>query len=86
MTENTAVQVFDMTEKKHKLSVVIPVYNEEKSVGLLLEKVAESSPGIPVEIIIVNDGSTDGSANVIRQFLEKHSVKDPSQSHKNKSA
>ena len=78
MTENTAVQVFDMTEKKHKLSVVIPVYNEEKSVGLLLEKVAESSPGIPVEIIIVNDGSTDGSANVIRQFLEKRSVKDPS--------
>ena len=67
-----------MTEKKHKLSVIIPVYNEEKSVGTLLEKVAESSPGIPLEVIIVNDGSTDGSAEVIRHFLEKHSVKDPS--------
>ena len=78
MTAKIQNRLEDMTEKKHKLSVVIPVYNEEKSVGLLLEKVAASSPGIPVEVIIVNDGSTDGSAEVIRQFLEKRSVKDPS--------
>ncbi|MBP5182671.1 MAG: glycosyltransferase [Lentisphaeria bacterium] len=61
-----------MPEKKHKLSVIIPVYNEESTVGTLLEKVASASPGIPMEIIIVNDGSTDASGRKIREFLEKH--------------
>ena len=66
-----------MPEKKHKLSVIIPVYNEENTVGALLEKVADTSVGIPVEIIIVNDGSSDGSAKKIREFLDKHSGRDP---------
>ena len=61
-----------MPEKKHKLSVIIPVYNEESTLGTLLEKVVSSPPGIPMEIIIVNDGSTDGSGKKIREFLEKH--------------
>lgn len=40
-----------------KLSVVIPVYNEEKTVGELLKKVlAEKTPK---EIIVIDDGSTD---------------------------
>lgn len=69
-----------MPEKKHKLSVIIPVYNEENTVGALLEKVADTSVGIPVEIIIVNDGSSDGSAKKIREFLDKHSGRDPGKS------
>lgn len=67
-----------MPEIKHKLSVIIPVYNEEGTIYALLEKVADASCGIPMEVIIVNDGSTDKTAEKIRQFLEKHSVKDPS--------
>ncbi|MBR2364871.1 MAG: glycosyltransferase family 2 protein [Lentisphaeria bacterium] len=67
-----------MPEKKHKLSVIIPVYNEETTVGSLLEKVVSSSPGIPMELVIVNDGSTDRSAEKIRCFLEKHAACDPS--------
>ncbi|MBO5761604.1 MAG: glycosyltransferase family 2 protein [Lentisphaeria bacterium] len=69
-----------MPEKKHKLSVIIPVYNEENTVETLLEKVVNTSVGIPMEIIIVNDGSTDGSAAAIRNFLKNHSGKDPSRS------
>lgn len=51
-----------------KLSIIIPVYNEEKTVGLLLEKVVNAK--IPVdqrEIIVVNDGSVDQTGYNIKQ-------------------
>lgn len=44
-------------------SIVIPVYNEEKNLGKLLAKInALKLPG--VEIVVIDDGSTDGSAGV----------------------
>lgn len=52
-----------------KLSIVIPVYNEEKTVIPLLERVVKLViPGVEKEIIVVNDGSTDASASVISKF------------------
>ena len=47
-----------------KLSVVIPVYNEKETLPQILEKVKKVQ--IPKEIIIVDDGSTDGT----REFLQ----------------
>ncbi len=45
-----------------KLSIIIPVYNEEKTVGIILEKVLKAKmPGVDKEIIVVDDGSTDSS-------------------------
>ncbi len=52
-----------------KLSVIVPVFNEEKTVGKMLAKlvkVAEVS-----EIIIVDDGSTDGSVKAIKKIDSK---------------
>jgi glycosyltransferase involved in cell wall biosynthesis len=42
-----------------KLSIIIPVFNEEKTIINLLKKVNSVDYGIPTEIIVVNDGSTD---------------------------
>ncbi len=42
-----------------KLSVVIPVFNEEKNIGLLLQQLKTCLMDIDYEIIIVDDGSTD---------------------------
>ena len=45
-----------------KLSLVVPVYNETETVGLFLNevgKVFKDQPGVDVEIVFVNDGSTD---------------------------
>jgi len=52
------------------LSIVIPVYNEEENVGRLQEQVAAAvGPlGIEYEVIYVDDGSRDGSFEILREL------------------
>ncbi len=50
-----------------KISVVIPVYNQEKYLNKSLSSVIEQSYR-DVEIVVVNDGSTDSSLNIITEF------------------
>lgn len=45
------------------LSILIPVYNEEATIGELLRRV--SAIDVPKEIIVVDDGSSDGSARIL---------------------
>jgi dolichol-phosphate mannosyltransferase len=54
-----------------KLSIVIPAYNEELFIGTLLETILAidtESLGFEKEIIVVNDGSKDGTADAVRRF------------------
>src|SRR5262249_21598344 len=53
-----------------KLSVVIPVYNERKTVGEIVERVERVD--IPKEIIIVDDGSTDGTRERLDEIRKDH--------------
>ena len=50
-----------------KLSVVISVYNEKENIKPLLCSLNEHLAGIEYEIIIVDDGSTDGSLEVLQK-------------------
>ncbi|MDH5751039.1 MAG: glycosyltransferase family 2 protein [Deltaproteobacteria bacterium] len=54
------------------LSFVIPVYNEEESLRQLTAGILEHSRKHRVEILFVDDGSTDGSLGVIRELAKKH--------------
>ena len=56
------------------LSVIVPVYNEAESLPRLLETLTAVLTGLPYtyEIILVNDGSTDGSLSVMRAFGATH--------------
>lgn len=50
-----------------KLSIIIPVYNEEKTIGEILKKVSnEKIPGVEKEIIVVDDGSTDKTSDIVK--------------------
>ena len=52
-----------------KLSIIIPVYNEEATIVEVLKRVLnEKVPGIEKEIIVVDDGSTDSSKFKIKNF------------------
>lgn len=53
------------------LTVGIPVYNVEKYVAATIESVLNSIDYKDTEIIIVNDGSTDNSLNIISQYKNK---------------
>ncbi|OGL46539.1 MAG: hypothetical protein A2161_22160 [Candidatus Schekmanbacteria bacterium RBG_13_48_7] len=60
-----------MTDKNEKITLVFPAYNEEKAIGIVLDKankVLEKS-GWEYEIIVVDDGSTDNTAKIAE---EKH--------------
>ena len=61
-----------MVSTSKKLSVIIPVYNEEGTVTALLDKVVQAVISTSLEIIIVNDGSTDGSPALIEKWVQEH--------------
>lgn len=57
-----------------KVSVIVPVYNVEKYVGKCLETLVNQTLQ-DIEIIVVNDGSTDNSKQEIEKYLEKYGSK-----------
>ena len=54
---------------KVTLSVVIPVYNEAKTIGQVLQKLSKES--VVSEIVIVDDGSQDGTASIVKKSKDK---------------
>ena len=57
-----------------KLSVLVPLYNEEEFVATLLERViaAPLPPGLEREIIVADDASTDSSVEEVEAVAAKH--------------
>lgn len=57
-----------------KLSIVIPAHNEEKNIGPCLEELQQvvwNENLIPLEIVVVNDNSTDSTESVIRGYMDR---------------
>ena len=56
-----------------KLSIIIPVYNEEKTIKKIIEKIQRVNLGrIKKELIIINDASKDSSDNIIKNLTRKY--------------
>ncbi len=60
----------DDPAKLRKLSVVVPVYNERNTLVEIVRRMraVELPDGIDLEIVIVDDGSTDGTRDVLKQL------------------
>lgn len=63
---------------KIRVSVVIPAYNATKTIGDGLESFARQSfPAAEVEIIIVDDGSTDGTPEYLETYARSWGLAQP---------
>ena len=63
-------------KKIKKLSIVIPVFNEEKTVAKILQKVYSVDFGeISLEVIVVNDGSRDKTFDVLKKLEKKYPIR-----------
>lgn len=61
-------------EKNIDLSIVVPCYNEEKSIPLVVQRFEEAFPKeLDLELILVDNGSTDNSNKVIEDFAKQYS-------------
>jgi dolichol-phosphate mannosyltransferase len=64
----------ETAEKKwqpKKLSIIIPCYNEVRNIEDVIRAVESVDVGIPKEIIIVDDGSKDGTVTLLKEIREK---------------
>ena len=52
------------------LTVVVPIFNEVRSLTQVVDRLIGC--GLPIQIVLVNDGSTDGSTDVINTLAEQH--------------
>lgn len=55
---------------KNKLTVIIPALNEEKNIEPLTKKLIKSLKKFELEIIFVDDNSTDNSKEILKNFQE----------------
>ena len=59
-----------------ELSVIIPVYNVQSELRTCLDSVINQSY-LNMEIIVINDASTDGSAHIIEEYAAKYQLIKP---------
>ena len=64
--------------KYRKLSVIVPVYNEYDSIGIVLKRIKKQSGAKlgfkSIEIIIVDDGSTDGTKEWLKKLNNRYQM------------
>ena len=61
-------------DEAHRLTVVMPVFNERETVRAAAERLLKTNLQVPVELIVVDDGSADGSAEQIADLAADGSL------------
>src|SRR5258706_7348667 len=54
------------------ITVLIPLYNEEGSLKVLIEKIVKECRDVKYEILFIDDGSTDASLKVLQSIAQKN--------------
>lgn len=59
-----------------KISIIVPIYNESENLSYFLESLKKAVQHFPVEVIFVNDGSTDDTQKILNSFINKNTSLD----------
>jgi len=64
-------------DRKTMISLVIPVYNEEKNLSMLMERIRPVMAAMdrPYEIVLIDDGSRDRSLEILMEFAKSPAVR-----------
>jgi len=60
--------------KQPDISVILPIYNVEEYLTHCINSIILNTPSLDIQIIAVNDASTDGSLQVLNQYLDKCNI------------
>jgi undecaprenyl-phosphate 4-deoxy-4-formamido-L-arabinose transferase len=60
------------TVQEVELSFVIPVFNAETTIGAVVERIHELYRDLAIEVVLVDDGSTDGSERACNALVERY--------------
>lgn len=56
-----------------KLSIIVPMYNAERYIGTCLESlITQEISNEEYEIVVINDGSTDNSRDIVNEYIEQY--------------
>lgn len=72
-SDTRIVSSYNISSLTPVVSVIVPVYNKEKSIVSVLNKISDNMV-CPYEFIIIDDASTDDSLNVINCFLNQKKI------------
>ena len=64
---------FPPITKKYSISVLVPAFNEEKTIASTIEAIFASEYPIK-ELIVLNDGSKDNTRKVVEKLMKKYSA------------
>ncbi|WPC22381.1 glycosyltransferase [Pediococcus inopinatus] len=68
----TSIVKNQLVEKTFDLKVIIPVYNSEKYVSQCLNSIVSQKSDYKVEILVIDDGSTDGSVELVKKYKQSN--------------
>ncbi|MDA8746402.1 glycosyltransferase family 2 protein, partial [Rubripirellula amarantea] len=70
IAEANDIAALRLPVKSYDISIIVPVYNERETLPKVLQRIEEVMP-VATEIIVVDDGSTDGTSEWLKQLPEK---------------
>src|SRR3989344_4096116 len=74
LSHGNSEKYMDTPNYKLKLSIIIPVYNEERTLWKLISAVEAVDLPLKKEIILIDDGSTDGTREILKTMAERYKV------------
>lgn len=57
------------------LSIIVPAYNEQSTIAETLDQIFESDYGLRYEVIVINDGSTDSTSDVLEKAAKRRKIR-----------